>query len=76
MLRPGELLLLRQGHVEELPPLLAVTGELADLVLLDASPLADIGNVGKIRGVMVRGRWLDRATLDARLAEIEKKHAR
>jgi imidazolonepropionase-like amidohydrolase len=51
-------------------------GQRADLVLLDASPLADISNVGRIRGVMVRGRWLDRATLDTRLAEIEKKHAR
>jgi imidazolonepropionase-like amidohydrolase len=51
-------------------------GQRADLVLLDASPLADIGNVAKIRGVMVRGRWFDRRALDARLAEIEKKHAR
>jgi imidazolonepropionase-like amidohydrolase len=51
-------------------------GQRADLVLLDGSPLDDIGNVAKIRGVMVRGRWLDRAALDARLAAIEKKHAR
>ena len=51
-------------------------GQRADLVLLDASPLADIRNVDKISGVMVRGRWLDRAALDARLAAIEKKHAR
>jgi imidazolonepropionase-like amidohydrolase len=48
----------------------------ADLVLLDANPLADIANVARIRGVMVRGRWLDRAALDAGLAAIEKKHAR
>jgi len=51
-------------------------GQRADLVLLDASPLADIGNVAKISGVMVRGRWLDRATLDAGLAKIEAKHKR
>jgi imidazolonepropionase-like amidohydrolase len=51
-------------------------GQRADLVLLDANPLADITNVDKIRGVMVRGRWLDRATLDAGLAAIEKKYAR
>ncbi|HYC88174.1 MAG TPA: amidohydrolase family protein [Thermoanaerobaculia bacterium] len=51
-------------------------GQRADLVLLGANPLADIGNVAKIQGVMVRGRWLDRAALDARLAAIEKKHAR
>jgi imidazolonepropionase-like amidohydrolase len=51
-------------------------GQRADLVLLDANPLADLDNVSKIRGVMVRGRWLDRATLDTGLGAIEKKHAR
>ena len=51
-------------------------GQRADLVLLDANPLADVGNVARIRGVMVRGRWLDRAALDAGLAAIEQKHAR
>jgi imidazolonepropionase-like amidohydrolase len=52
------------------------TGQRADVVLLDANPLTDITNLAKIRGVMVRGRWLDRATLDAGLLAIEKKHAR
>ena len=51
-------------------------GKRADLVLVDANPLADITNVAKISGVMVRGRWLDRAELDAGLAKIEAKHAR
>ena len=51
-------------------------GQRADLVLVDANPLTDVANVGKISGVMVRGRWLDRAALDAGLAKIEAKHKR
>jgi imidazolonepropionase-like amidohydrolase len=51
-------------------------GQRADLVLVNANPLTDISNVSKISGVMVRGRWLDRATLDAGLAKIEAKHKR
>jgi hypothetical protein len=51
-------------------------GQRADLVLLDANPLADIANVAKISGVMVRGRWLSRADLDEGLARIARKHAR
>jgi Amidohydrolase family len=39
-----------------------------DWVLLDADPLADIRNVRRIAGVVVRGRWLDRAALDGLLA--------
>ena len=44
-----------------------VAGADADLLLLDANPLADIANTQKIAGVMVRGRWLDRAFLDREL---------
>lgn len=33
-------------------------GKRADLVLLEADPLADIGNFRRQAGVMVRGRWL------------------
>jgi imidazolonepropionase-like amidohydrolase len=44
-------------------------GRLADLVLLDANPLADIRNTQKIRGVVLNGRYLDRRALDALLAE-------
>lgn len=39
-------------------------GKRADLVLLDADPLADIGNVRKIAGVVVDGRWLPRVELN------------
>jgi phytoene dehydrogenase-like protein len=35
----------------------------ADVVLLDADPLADIRNIEKIAGVAVRGRYLNRAEI-------------
>jgi imidazolonepropionase-like amidohydrolase len=44
-------------------------GEWADLVLLSADPLALIGNTRQIEGVAARGRWSDRAALDALLEE-------
>jgi imidazolonepropionase-like amidohydrolase len=46
-------------------------GKVADLVLLDANPLADIGNTRRIAGVFLRGRWLARADLDRLLAGAE-----
>jgi imidazolonepropionase-like amidohydrolase len=39
-------------------------GKLADLVLLDANPLADIHNTLTIRAVVANGRYFDRAALD------------
>jgi imidazolonepropionase-like amidohydrolase len=47
-------------------------GKRADLVLLDADPLADIRNTQKIRAVIVNGRLLDRAELDRMLAGVER----
>jgi imidazolonepropionase-like amidohydrolase len=46
-------------------------GKLADLVLLDADPLKDIRNTQRISGVVLNGKYLDRATLDAALVEVE-----
>jgi len=43
-------------------------GMAADLVLLDANPLADIRNTRRIRAVIARGRLFDRAALDSLLA--------
>jgi imidazolonepropionase-like amidohydrolase len=40
-------------------------GKVADLVLLDADPLADIANTQAVRAVVLRGRLLDRAVLDS-----------
>ena len=47
----------------------------ADLILLDANPLEDVRNTQRIVGVVLRGKYLDRTSLDqllrdsARLAE-------
>ncbi|MGH8236747.1 MAG: amidohydrolase family protein [Steroidobacteraceae bacterium] len=50
-------------------------GYAADLVLLDANPLADIRNTRKINAVILRGRLLDRAALDGMLAKVKAQHA-
>jgi imidazolonepropionase-like amidohydrolase len=50
-------------------------GKLADLVILDADPLKDIANTQKIRGVVLAGRYFDRAALDNMLRNIEKAAA-
>jgi imidazolonepropionase-like amidohydrolase len=42
-------------------------GKSADLVILDANPLADIRNTRRIRAVIVRGKLLDRRRLDTML---------
>ena len=46
-------------------------GKMADLVILEASPLVDIRNAAKIDGVMIDGRLLDRKALDEMLAQAE-----
>ncbi|PIQ63062.1 MAG: amidohydrolase [Bacteroidetes bacterium CG12_big_fil_rev_8_21_14_0_65_60_17] len=55
---------------------LVAEGHRADLVLLTANPLEDIRAIDEIEGVMLRGRWMPRAEIDARLAEIEAWYAR
>jgi imidazolonepropionase-like amidohydrolase len=44
-------------------------GKVADLVLVNASPLADISNTLRIDSVFVNGRLFDRVALDGMLAE-------
>jgi imidazolonepropionase-like amidohydrolase len=46
-------------------------GKLADLVILNGDPLADITHVGAIEAVVSRGRLLDRAALDGILNRLE-----
>ena len=46
-------------------------GRQADLVLLGANPLEDIRNTRRINAVITGGAVLDRAALDAMLAELE-----
>jgi imidazolonepropionase-like amidohydrolase len=63
---PAEFLgkLQTQGTIEQ--------GKFADLLLLDANPLAGIHNTQKIRAVILRGKLLDRNDLDGLLAAAEK----
>ena len=51
------------------------TGKTADMVLLDADPLEDIGNTEKIAGVVMRGRYYSRADLDAMLLRVAAQNA-
>jgi adenine deaminase len=46
-------------------------GKLADLILLDADPLADISNTKKINAVVLNGRLFDRSALGKILIDIE-----
>jgi len=50
-------------------------GKVADLVLLDASPLDDIANVGHIAAVCAHGALLGRATLDKLLRDVQAQAA-
>ena len=45
-------------------------GRRADLILLEANPLADLANVGRRVGVMIDGRWLPEDEIQSRLQEI------
>lgn len=45
-------------------------GQRADLILLNDNPLADLRNITKRAGVMVNGRWLPQAEIQARLERI------
>jgi len=47
----------------------------ADLLLLQANPLADVANVRKLVGVTLRGRWLPQSELQNRLAAVAKSVA-
>lgn len=49
-------------------------GKQADLVLLDANPLEDVRNSRQIAGVVVNGRWLDKARLKAMLDDLSKRN--
>lgn len=50
-------------------------GQRADLVLLGSNPLVDLANLFDRVGVMVRGRWVSRAEIDAGLEALAAKHA-
>ena len=46
-------------------------GKLSDLVLLDQNPLMDISASSKVAGVLMRGRWIEKAEIGKRMREIE-----
>ena len=48
-------------------------GKAADILILDANPLRDIKATRSIRGLVLHGKWLDRAALDALLADAKAK---
>jgi imidazolonepropionase-like amidohydrolase len=50
-------------------------GKRADLVLLDANPLAEIKNTRQIQSVVLAGRYFSRADLDRLLADVEQAAA-
>lgn len=52
------------GTVEE--------GRRADLLLLEGNPLGSVSNAGRIKGVMVRGRWLSDERIAAELSALRE----
>jgi imidazolonepropionase-like amidohydrolase len=42
-------------------------GKQTDLLLVDGNPLQDVAAASKIAGVLVRGRWLDKAEIEQRM---------
>ena len=48
-------------------------GKMADLLLLDGDPLADIGNTARIRAVIAGGRLYTRRDIDDLLAAAEQE---
>jgi imidazolonepropionase-like amidohydrolase len=51
-------------------------GRRADLLLLDADPLADVANLQRIAGVMARGRWVPADEIRTRLEAIAARNPR
>ncbi len=50
-------------------------GHRADLLLLEANPLDDLGNLNLRAGVMVRGRWVPETEIQAGLERLALKHS-
>ncbi|MFT5432673.1 MAG: imidazolonepropionase-like amidohydrolase [Myxococcota bacterium] len=50
-------------------------GNRADLILSSSNPITNLGTIAQPAGVVLNGRWLPRAMLDERLAELAAKYA-
>jgi imidazolonepropionase-like amidohydrolase len=46
----------------------------ASLILLENNPLEDIGNMSHPAGIMVRGQWLSKELIEARLNKIANNY--
>ncbi|MFK7733814.1 MAG: amidohydrolase family protein [Pseudomonadales bacterium] len=57
---------LQYGEIKE--------GMAADLLLLNNNPANDISNIRSLRGVMLRGQWIDHDQIEQKLAEIAKRN--
>ena len=62
------------GHGDRYGALAA--GKAADVLILNANPLNDLKATREIAGVVLQGKWLDRAALDKLLSDAETKAAR
>jgi imidazolonepropionase-like amidohydrolase len=51
-------------------------GKAADILILDRNPVQDIAATRSVRGVILRGRYFDRAALDAMLADAKARVAK
>ena len=51
-------------------------GKNADLVLLDANPVADVANLGKISAVFLNGKYLPKATLEKMKSDVADAYAK
>ena len=60
------------GAVDEFGTL--AVGRRADLLLLEANPLDDVGHVARRVGVMASGRWFTEAKLQAGLADLAARY--
>ena len=49
---------------------LVAKGYRADLILLEANPLDELGNLARRTGVMVRGRWIPESEIQSKLKEV------
>lgn len=60
----------RVGEYLHKPVGTVTVGYVADLLLLDANPLSDVGNVKRLSGVMLRGQWFSSSEIRHRLKVI------
>jgi imidazolonepropionase-like amidohydrolase len=71
---PGEFLLTRLPGSERSGTV--TVGGRADLILLDANPLASLENLRRVRGTMARGRWYPREELQRMRDSIAARNAK